>query len=470
MATNWRRKTYYRTRVLLDTQHILAPTFSDCVVCLTGPQLEMMRNLTQYLHRRSTFADGYETDYYLAPTEAEWDDIQAIVADLENTLMNCDEFTAKLESILDAALCACAGTDGGYTSPVTGPIYDNYEDDGLIKWESPDPTPTPAEAKMCDLAQLVYAWNYEVLTEILQPTQEAGHEVLLFLIFEKLALIIGGPPALLPGAAVYYVVQALLDAWVEGSLANVVNALVANKNELICAMYLEFVASGDYGDAADAAHTIIDGVGAWSAIDKALFKLTFSPLVMFICNLALVAESDWATSTPAAAYCVDCEDIIEGDGWWAQPIVGEYGEIELHNTESGWESDTFVVDIPDALLVGIIYEVGVKDAQSGLIPDGDVGRCPIDGRHQLVIAGYFLAEETTYFHTVGDDIYDWEDAQSVLAAGCELIPLDPDTDLHFAKKQGPATVQYCWSLGTVDPPYLGDAYVTVTYLVYKEDV
>ncbi|MEE9367091.1 MAG: hypothetical protein V3W44_10415 [Dehalococcoidales bacterium] len=223
--------------------------------------------------------------------------------------MSCEELTAKIDAILEAALCACEGTDGGYTSSVTGPVYDDLEDDGRIKWEDQDPSPTPLEAEACALAQLVYAMNYEFLTEVLQPTQEALHEVLLFALFESLALMIGGPPALVPGAAVFYVVQAMLDAWVEAELANVLNALMANKNELICAMAAAFDGGGDYGDASAAARDVIDSVSAWTNIDKALFRLTFSPLVMKMCQVAYDAATAWAIANVTPGQCDDC-------GWW----------------------------------------------------------------------------------------------------------------------------------------------------------
>jgi len=263
----------------------------------------------QYLHRRSTFSEDETYVGYLSPSTEDWDSLQTIVANLEEKLMDCEELTAKIDAILEAALCACAGSGSGYTSSVTGPVYDNLEDDGLIKWESQDTTPIPLEEDACDLAQLVYAMNYEFLTEVLQPTQEALHEVLLFALFESIALMIGGPPALVPGAAVFYVVQALLDAWVEGELSNVLNALMANKDDLICAMAAAFDGGGDYGDAAAAARDIIDGVGAWTAIDKALFRLTFSPLVMKMCQVALDASTDWALANLTPGQCDAC-------GWW----------------------------------------------------------------------------------------------------------------------------------------------------------
>jgi len=469
MAANWRRKTYYKTRVLIETQRILDPQFSDCVVCLTGPQLEMMRNLTQYLHRRSTFAADYELTYYMAPTEEEWDDIQAIVADLEDTLMDCEEFTAKLESILDAALCACDGTDGGYTSPVTGPIYQDYEGDGIIEWAPEDPTPTPAEAAACTMAQLVYHKNYEFLTETLQPIQEAAHEILFFLVIEAFAAAIGGPPGLIAGGALFYVIQAMLDAVVEGQLASVANTLLANKDELICAMYLAFVDGGNYGDASAAAREHIATVAGWSTIDKALFDLTFSPLMMNIVQQAIAAASDWAVNTPEPGYCVDCEDPIYGTTWWAQPVVGLEGKVELHSTETGWTTESWVTAVPDALLVGIIYTYDLETgAGKNVMPDGDVGRCPVDGRHQMVITGPNLVEEETYFHThCQTEDYDYQDAHDELYPTAIRIPVNPLDD-KFSTFQGPGTAQYCWSMEVADP-FVGSAYLTVKYLVYRND-
>jgi len=47
----------------------------------------MLRNCVQYLDRRSTFVSEYEELRYQTPNDADWDDILAIVADLEEELM-----------------------------------------------------------------------------------------------------------------------------------------------------------------------------------------------------------------------------------------------------------------------------------------------------------------------------------------------------------------------------------------------
>ena len=87
MSETERRKGYVSTRVLIDAARVLTPTFDDTVVYLTGAQLEVLRNLTQYANRPESYVAEYESGYYLTPDNDDWDDIQAIVADLEESLM-----------------------------------------------------------------------------------------------------------------------------------------------------------------------------------------------------------------------------------------------------------------------------------------------------------------------------------------------------------------------------------------------
>ena len=82
--------TYYRyreDRVLLSWSQISRPTASACWIHLTGAQVEMLRNMTQYLNRPNTYVWEYEIDKYLTPNADNFDDIQAQVANLEEKLM-----------------------------------------------------------------------------------------------------------------------------------------------------------------------------------------------------------------------------------------------------------------------------------------------------------------------------------------------------------------------------------------------
>lgn len=106
-----RHEGYKGTRVLIATERVLTPQFRATLLYVTGGQLEMLRNLMMYLHRVSTFVSEYHDSYYLSPTVAEWDNLQAIVAELENMLM---EVTL---GFYDAYICVwdqkAQGVNGG---------------------------------------------------------------------------------------------------------------------------------------------------------------------------------------------------------------------------------------------------------------------------------------------------------------------------------------------------------------------
>ena len=82
-----RRRNYRYNRVLIDSERILDPQFDDAVVFLSGAQVEMLRNVTQYLRRLETYVDERHLGYYITPDATDYDDILEIVADLEETLM-----------------------------------------------------------------------------------------------------------------------------------------------------------------------------------------------------------------------------------------------------------------------------------------------------------------------------------------------------------------------------------------------
>lgn len=87
MSESERRRKYRYNRVLIETARVLDPQFDDAVVFLTGAQIEMLRNVTQYLNRLDTYVSEQFPGYYLTPTAEEYDDVLAIVADLEEELM-----------------------------------------------------------------------------------------------------------------------------------------------------------------------------------------------------------------------------------------------------------------------------------------------------------------------------------------------------------------------------------------------
>ena len=125
MSETARRKGYVSTRVLIDAARVLTPTFDDAVVYLTGAQLEVLRNLTQYANRQESYVAEYESGYYLTPDVDDWDDIQAIVADLEETLMgNPNTIWGYKDRWLEQI--ATVSTGAGTTVASSDPVPEGY--------------------------------------------------------------------------------------------------------------------------------------------------------------------------------------------------------------------------------------------------------------------------------------------------------------------------------------------------------
>lgn len=313
MTESWRRKTYYNKRVLVETSRVLNPQFSDTLICLTGAELEILRNLTQYVHRRSTFASGYTKDYYLAPTNDEWDVLSAIVADLEEKLMGCDDILALLESILVQVTCVCEGTNALLTDTTSVPDYgpgtriaiDNYLIVDGLQVEDDYGDDTTASNDRCAVAQLTF-WNaWEFTTEVLQPALAESVDILLPAAMAALALACGTVALLIPVGVILAVLWKLIEVFVEGDLVDVQNAIWANRDELTCAVWDGLHV--DYREAESRARDVIDDIDGLSYLDKALLKLLFAPWAIGAMAKAWTNQTAWALSQVESGACDDCE-------------------------------------------------------------------------------------------------------------------------------------------------------------------
>ena len=121
MSEAERRRKYRYNHVLIESARILDPQFSDAVVFLSGAQVELLRNVTQYLNRQDTYVAAYEGHYYLTPTDENFDSIQAIVADLEETLMGNPNTIWGYKEQVHNDLGGIKSGDGDYDTWVGGP-------------------------------------------------------------------------------------------------------------------------------------------------------------------------------------------------------------------------------------------------------------------------------------------------------------------------------------------------------------
>ncbi|GAG58104.1 unnamed protein product, partial [marine sediment metagenome] len=302
MGEEWRRKTYYEPRVLIDVERVLDPQAGDSMLCITGAQLEMLRNLTQYLHRRSSYADEYHTDYYLCADNDDWDDIQAIVADLEETLMGCEEITASLDDIASQLACLCSAANRALTDGRTlGPIVDGYLEDGtLIPYDTYGPT-TAEEDERCALAQLVYWQAWQVVVNLIGPLDELAIDLLMPVLVGFIATLAGGPVVGIPAALLIMLVRGLVEEKVGGTLDDVLSTWEDAEEDVICAVYVG-LATG-YREAERLAMEEINSLPVISAVAKIVLHCMVCPWAIMAAKEAYDNESDFAVENVTPGYC-----------------------------------------------------------------------------------------------------------------------------------------------------------------------
>lgn len=414
MSTEWRRKTYYNTRVLISTERVLDPQFADGLICITGAEQEMLRNLTQYLRRRSTFSESESETGYLAPDTADWDTIQAIVADLEEKLMGCEELMQLFSDMLTQLECVCTTNRSiESTTPALTPIIDDYLTDGtLIPTDIYGPD-TAASAKRCAIAQLTYQQMWDVLTIYLQPFQETSADVMLGIILGAFVVSVGIAGLSIPAATIVAVMLGLADMAVEGSLTSVRNALDSNQDELICALYRGL--QTDYASAQAEARVILDGIETLTYIDKVVLGQLFAPWAIWLAATAWDEETVWALASVTAGACDDCDE-VEGDDWWALRIPIEEGLVEFDHSGGGasWVHECFEYSLPAGYdLEGIVWVYRNKTGDCELKRmaghDACASAAPLWDNHSSPgeVEGRYFAVQTTTI--------DWEQCKAVIA-------------------------------------------------------
>lgn len=307
MSEEWRRKKFYGPRILIPVDEVLDSAFGDCLVCLTGGQLNLVRNLLGYALRRTTFVSEYSQRFYWTPTTEEWDALQAVVADLEGRLMNCDEWANMLEQVLLQGSSL-------YGSPATGAVIQPYVEDGTLGPDDPywDDLETE-DPRRCAIAQLTWFVAKDLLEEEVQPAQREVLDAILPIAIAAVGAMMGVTVVTLPIAAVYLIVKALVTIWAEGELQNVLDELDSAKQDLVCAMYAGLETS--YADASANAWVILDAIEGMSVIDKTELKAAFSPWAMAVAAKAWDNGSDWAVANVIPDYCATC-------GQEPSPLVG----------------------------------------------------------------------------------------------------------------------------------------------------
>ena len=397
---SWRRKTYYEPRVLVDTESVLNNTFPDVLLCLTGEQANMLRNMTQYLHRRSTFAQDLETGYYAAPDESDWDTISALVADLEYKLMggNCDELIDAIEAqtavLATMMQCVCQNTAWQAQQATRLPPLEGYVEETLVTYANPEdawvtPTAPGTDTIKCQYAQAIYLWMLQSYTETLLPFASTTTETLLAALvatvgFGSLATFVGMPVAVLTG-----IVSVAINWAVDGSIANFTNWLYYAKDEIVCSYYNDLP---DYAAAAASVKAFIDTQDELSYLDKALAKGLFgSEWHMRWIVQDQITNSTW-DSYFVAGQCAPCFPTPGGcvgigpcnlDDWDGGSVECVAGAAWHKGGTSVWQGESGIAPSSGYLVVHFIPR---SDGYPTPISNFGLTRVS-DGQHYNVITG-----------------------------------------------------------------------------------
>ena len=114
MADITRRRKFRYDRVMIESARILNPQFDDAVIHLSGAQVELLRNVSQYLRRLETYVAVYHLGYYLVPTDEEYDALMVIVANLEEKLMGNENTIWGYNDIVADAKSRTKSGDGTF--------------------------------------------------------------------------------------------------------------------------------------------------------------------------------------------------------------------------------------------------------------------------------------------------------------------------------------------------------------------
>ncbi len=416
MAEEWRRKAYYRPRVLISTDDVLNPTFPDTIICISGAQVEMLRNLTQYLHRRSTFSQDNQDDYYLAPTNDDWDTISSIVADLENVLMGCD--IESLVAILEVMTECICDLSSRVTTTVPSPVNDNG---GVL---APDLTEETAiagtgvpgtDVLKCELANVIWGFTFQFVTETLLPFANGVVDATTAAIAATtLFAVISGGLGLslaLVAALFYAIVQYLVDS----ATSNLINWMVSNAQESVCALY-NGLYYGGYELAAGNMTTLIDGSGLPLG-DKMMLKLTLTSSWFM---RAMQYQIDQLAIDPADYDDYSCDACLPPDYLWPGDncpdglLTGNRcreGFPAMDIGTSAWTIEPYVEYITDATGYACNWEASGRVGLGGTI--NMMMKRQSDGAiietHQFVVTS--SSERQQFSHTFSayaiDSVYFW---------------------------------------------------------------
>lgn len=269
----------YSTRIVFDYSKIYGPTATvgPFLMCVSIDDLELIRKLLGYAKRRINWAVNLTESgaYYNGLLDSEFEDVIDHIQDLEGRTMGVICTQDLVDAINAMASCVCEATAESRRQGKDLGDIQPYIDEGTLTVKTPaqtgaTPTPPATATERCEYAQAVYYQVWEAYTEYLFPFADQASDVLLAALvasagFTALAGFVGLPIAT-AGAIVGYIIDMAIDS----SIENFTNWLLANKDELVCELYLGLPS---FTDAAANVRAYVDSSTEISFLDKQVLNL-----------------------------------------------------------------------------------------------------------------------------------------------------------------------------------------------------
>jgi len=285
------------TREVIPTS--LASDESCYLIAVTGDQIEILSNLLNYAHRKINWCDEVvDANHYFLPDGPTWDDISALVDDLEYRLMN----TCSLQELITAIEGLCDCLPGGfqqYPGALSNGQIQTYQGAGNLVAEEVPATYEPVDEDACAAAQTFWNMCYEYWQEIGNPIM-GTYDYLVVTMFAFFAAI--AAPAILWLAQLGFTLNTINEIWQvfnENTQAALSDWLFSFKSEIICAVYHALTSDPPNFDEFDALVAESD-LSSWTKFALDGMRKTFVPIAQ------LCKGTAWAVARLEVGACNDC--------------------------------------------------------------------------------------------------------------------------------------------------------------------
>jgi len=270
----------YPTRQTIDyAQTMGTPEGGPFLLCLTEQQVEVIRQVLPYARREVNWIVDKSglPGYYGVPTSTEMEGINDMLDDLDGRLidMTCVEDMLEVLDAIQTCVCQTAANTSSMLKAL--PDVSWHVTEGLLTHELDgdtmgSPTEPGTDEAKCEIAQAIYAWNFQIWTETVSPFVMSTVDVLTDLIAQTGTFSWVAGWAGMPIMVLSNLINAIVDWGVSGSIENLTNWYISAKQDLVCAIYDNLP---DYDACATACEEVIDD-SEMSVLDKLFLKATWT--------------------------------------------------------------------------------------------------------------------------------------------------------------------------------------------------